>query len=109
MKLLLFTAIALVSVPFASAQETEKKKTVAAAINHTDYPEAFPHKKGFVISPYKPYNVVEVKHLKPGNLAYDPTTVTKDPKTGKDDFSKAKIFRVPAPAPKQPKVPATAS
>ena len=59
-------------------------------------PKAFYHKPGIVISPYKPYNLIDVKHLKPGNAAYDPTTAQIDPKTGKPDISTAKIFIIPA-------------
>lgn len=82
---------------------TSTTPTQAKASN---YIEAYYYKPGYVISPYKPYNVLDVKHLKPGNLAYDPFTAPKDPTTGKTMISSAKIFRVPAPKPKP--APATA-
>jgi len=78
-------------------------------VNISSIPKAFPHEPGFVISPYKPYNVLEVKHLRPGNAAYDPTTAKVDPKTGKPDMATAKIFIVPNPKPKTPTQPAATS
>jgi len=60
-------------------------------------PTGYAHDKGYVISPYPPYNVLNVKHLRPGNAAYDPTTAKVDAKTGKPDLSTAKIFIVPEP------------
>ena len=39
------------------------------------YPKAFPSgKPDIVISPYKPYNQIRVKGLKPGELGQDPRT-----------------------------------
>jgi len=61
------------------------------------FPLAFYHKPGFVISPFKPYNILNVKHLRPGQLARDPFTAVVDPRTGKRAMDTARIFRVPEP------------
>ena len=104
MKLVAFTTISLLACSQLFAQSTAEQSTVAPAIpaqsDAKKFIEAYPHKPGYVISPFKPYNVLDVKHLKTGNLAYDPFTAPKDPTTGKIDIRKAKIFRVPAPKPK---------
>ncbi|MEO1856126.1 MAG: hypothetical protein ABGY95_02005 [Rubritalea sp.] len=61
-----------------------------------NYPSAFQYKtsKNQVISPYRPYNVIDVKGMKPGHLSRDPSTAKKD-KAGKPIPSTAKIFRIP--------------
>ncbi len=79
--------------------QTATPPAIPAQSEADKFVEAYYHKPGYVISPFKPYNVLEVKHLKPGTLAYDPFTAPKDPATGKADIRKAKIFRVPAPKP----------
>ena len=63
----------------------------------TDYPLATPHptEKNRVISPFKPHNVIDVKGLRSGQLAWDPSTAPIDPSTGKLDLSQAKIFEIP--------------
>ncbi|MFT5883470.1 MAG: hypothetical protein ACI9FG_001985 [Crocinitomicaceae bacterium] len=47
-----------------------------------------------VISPYRPYNVINVKGMKPGHLARDTSTAKLD-SAGKPIISTAKIFRIP--------------
>lgn len=92
MKVLIIAKILILTSLCLHAQEVSKQKNKSYF-----FPNAFHHKPGLVISPYKPFNIVNVKHLKPGNLAYDPSTAAVDPKTGKKDYTNAKIFRVPNP------------
>ena len=111
MKILTIGVLALITSLGSAAAETTSKsakavKPEAVKINKSKVRDAFYHKKGYVISPFKPYNILDVKHLKPGNYAYDPTTATVNPKTGKLDFRSGKIFRVPSP--KVAKKPAVA-
>ncbi|MDP0491547.1 MAG: hypothetical protein Q7Q71_10890 [Verrucomicrobiota bacterium JB023] len=72
--------------------------------NESNYLTATPGvKPNTVISPYAPYNVINVEGFKSGQKAYDTSTIPIDPATGKPyvdasgqpDKSKAKIFIVP--------------
>lgn len=61
-------------------------------------PVARPDPKGnpnMVISPYRPYNLIDVTGYKKGDIAGDPSTAQKDPKTGKIIESTSKYFRIP--------------
>ena len=48
-----------------------------------------------VISPYRPYNLIDVTGYRKGAIAGDPSTAKKDPKTGKIIESTSKYFRIP--------------
>ena len=52
-------------------------------------------RKNLVISPYRPYNLIDVKGYRSGSVAGDPSTARLDPKTGKPIASTAKMFRLP--------------
>lgn len=52
-------------------------------------------KKNMVISPYRPYNLIDVTGYKSGDIVGDPSTATVDPATGKPNLSTAKHFRLP--------------
>jgi hypothetical protein len=52
-------------------------------------------RKNLVISPYRPYNLIDVTGYKKGAIAGDPSTAQKDPKTGKIIESTSKYFRIP--------------
>lgn len=52
-------------------------------------------KKNMVISPYRPYNLIDVTGYKSGDIVGDPSTATVNPTTGKADLSTAKHFRLP--------------
>lgn len=75
--------------PYASLPQKPAKTS--------DYPLATPIQgtRDQVISPYKPYNVIEVKGFRTGQLARDPSTAPIDPATGKPDLNQAKIFEIP--------------
>ncbi|MFD2158216.1 hypothetical protein ACFSW8_04840 [Rubritalea tangerina] len=94
-------AITLSSLAAALLVSCSNSTTVSDQTNPVvadkKFPAAFPYKdsKTQVISPYKPYNVINVKGLKSGHLARDVSTAKVDKSTGKPDLSTAKIFRVP--------------
>lgn len=52
-------------------------------------------RKNMVISPYRPYNLIDVKGYRSGDIAGDPSTARTDPKTGKIIESTSKYFRIP--------------
>jgi len=101
MKIHTLITASLISISGLQAQQTPTQPAAAPAV--VQPPVAFHYKPGFVISPYKPHNILSVKHLKAGDLAYDPTTAQKNEKTGKIILKTALKFRIPLPKP----VPAT--
>lgn len=52
-------------------------------------------RKNLVISPYRPYNLIDITGFKKGGFAGDPSTATIDSKTGKPIPGTAKMFRLP--------------
>lgn len=61
-------------------------------------PVGRPDPKGnpkMVISPYRPYNLIDVTGYKKGDIVGDPSTAQKDSKTGKIIESTSKYFRIP--------------
>lgn len=112
MKKITLTLSAIVLGSLASCTVTPKDTTTSTptATNSKvnpltigkKYPSAYPYKqsKKIVISPYRPYNLIDLKGIKPGQLARDMSTAKRDPQTGKLVPDSAKIFRVPSPAPK---------
>ncbi|MGJ8677915.1 MAG: hypothetical protein ACSHX0_10390 [Akkermansiaceae bacterium] len=48
-----------------------------------------------IISPYKPYNLIDVKGFKSGQVVGDPSTISTDPKTGQAIPSSIQTFRIP--------------
>ena len=103
---LFVTAITCFTLSIGTVQSAERSQKFN---KYSKYKTAYPHKPGLVISPFRPYNIISVKHLRPGDLAYDPTTGSRDPKTGKLNLSSAKIFRVPKPKQKPVVKPTTTS
>ena len=83
-------------------EKSEKKAQPVVDYSKKKYPMGFAHGKGQVISPFFPYNILNVSHLRPGDLARDPTTAKVNPTTRKADLSTAKIFRVPPPKKSKP-------
>ena len=53
------------------------------------------HRKDLFISPYKPFNPINTKGFKSGDLAGDPSTAETSEKTGKPVLSTSKVFRIP--------------
>lgn len=95
MKVTLTLCAAIVSV-FTFASCSAPNGIADTDVDFDDnYPMAYYQKKGYVISPYKPHNIMDVRNMTPGHLARDPSTADVDPKTGKPIMSSAKIFRIP--------------
>ena len=92
--LVLLTIAALCSC--TNSTSTSGSETVNPVLLDKNYPSAHPVEgdRNKVISPYRPYNIISVKGLKPGHLARDISTAKKDA-NGKPIESTAKIFRIP--------------
>ena len=99
MKFLTVTIISALTLGLQAAEESKKQEKPKVDYTKIKFPMGFAHSKGKVISPFRPYNILDVSHLRPGDLARDPFTAKVNPKTGKADISTAKIFRVPQPKP----------
>ena len=70
----------------------------APRINIARVPVAHPDPQGrpnMVVSPYRPYNIIDVKGYRSGDIVGDPSTAKANPKTGQLDSTTAKYFRVP--------------
>lgn len=70
----------------------------APSIDTKKIPLAHPDPQGranMVVSPYRPYNVIDVKGYRSGNIVGDPSTAKVDPATGKLNPNTAKFFRLP--------------
>jgi len=52
-------------------------------------------KTNMVISPFRPYNVIDVKGYRSGDIVGDPSTAQTDPATGKLNLNTSKHFRIP--------------
>lgn len=48
-----------------------------------------------VLSPFRPYNIIDVRGYQSGDIVGDPSTAIVNPSTGKREPSTAKYFRVP--------------
>ncbi len=86
---ILATAAALAS---SSCSSSSDNYPVAKPIIGTETGQPI---KDHYISPYKPYNPIVAKGFRSGQVAGDPSTIKIDPKTGKQDLSTMKIFRIP--------------
>ncbi len=75
--------------PGASAPAAESN--ISVPIGHPD-PQNRPN---MVVSPYRPYNIIDVKGYKSGEIVGDPSTAKVNPSTGRPDLSTSKHFRIP--------------
>ena len=48
-----------------------------------------------VVSPYRPYNIIDVSGYRSGDIVGDPSTAIVNPRTGRRDPNSAKYFRIP--------------
>lgn len=102
MKPLALTFVTLASLSIAACTSSQLNTSVGgqpAAEFTKEYPLAYPYKKStrLVISPFRPYNLIDIKGLRPNQLARDISTAKADPVTKKPITSTAKIFRIPEP------------
>ena len=95
--LLITPLVALISCTTDS--QTNSADITNPVLKDSKYPSAFPVKgdRNKVISPYRPYNIINIKGLKPGHFARDISTAKKDA-NGKAITSSAKIFLIPMPS-----------
>lgn len=89
-----------VTVLFSACSSSTGSSTVPApeVPDLSDIPVGRPDpsgRKNMVISPYRPYNLIDVTGYRSGDIAGDPSTAKKDPKTGKIIESTSKYFRIP--------------
>lgn len=103
MKKITLSLVAIASVILASCAHTSSSENdnINPVIKDKSYPAAHYHSKNVVISPFKPYNLIDVKGITPGHLARDMSTADTD-SNGNAIVSSAKIFQIPA----RPKVAA---
>ena len=52
-------------------------------------------RSNMVVSPYRPYNIIDVKGYRSGDIVGDPSTAKVNPATGKLDTNTSKHFRIP--------------
>lgn len=79
------------TTPGAEVPAPKIKTTHNAPIGHPD-PQG---RANMIISPYRPYNLINVKGYSSGDIVGDPSTAKINPKTGKRDPSTAKLFQIP--------------
>ena len=48
-----------------------------------------------VVSPFRPYNIIDVTGYSRGDIVGDPSTALINPRTGRRDPKTAKTFRIP--------------
>lgn len=85
-------------VPTPGAATASGDEVPAPRIDAANVPAGHPDPQGrpnMVVSPYRPYNVIDVKGYRSGEIVGDPSTAKVNPATGKLDASTAKYFRVP--------------
>lgn len=99
MKTTLLVAIASVLTLLSACTPNSGSGTVPApnVPDLKDIPVARPDpsgRKNLVISPYRPYNLIDVKGYSSGDVAGDPSTAQKDA-SGKIIESTSKYFLIP--------------
>jgi len=101
MKVYHFAALAISAVfsacaPTPTPQPTAGGEVAAPAIDNLNVPvgRALEGQKNRVISPFRPYNVIDVSGYKSGDIVGDPSTGSVDAK-GKLVPGTAKHFRIP--------------
>ena len=69
----------------------EEKQYRKTPLGHPD-----PQGRGnMVMSPFRPYNIIDVTGYTRGDIVGDPSTALINPRTGKRDSKTAKTFRIP--------------
>jgi len=81
-----------------SASRSTSAEVPAPRFSTEKVPLGYPHPAGkahMVVSPYRPYNVIDVKGFYSGNIVGDPSTGKIDPASGMVIPGTAKRFRIP--------------
>jgi hypothetical protein len=87
--------LAVVTATFVFTSCAQVPSTNGDTINA---PTGHPDPKGranMVVSPYRPYNIIDVKGYRSGDIVGDPSTAIVNPSTGRREASTAKYFRIP--------------
>jgi len=98
-QLILFALSALAVASCTSTPQLTKSNGVAAPVipELSNIPTAKPDplgRKNMVLSPYAPYNIIDCKGYKSGDIVGDPSTAQKDA-NGKIIGSSSKYFLIP--------------
>ena len=99
MKTTLLIMTAGVAVLISACSQSQSSGTVPApnVPDLNDIPVGRPDpagRKNMVISPFRPYNIIDVKGYRSGDIAGDPSTAKRDA-SGKIIESTSKYFRLP--------------
>lgn len=86
--------------PYASSEAEQRVEVTQplplASLNRLPLaspdPQQRPH---MVVSPYHPYNLIDVADYKSGDVVGDPSTASTDLATGKVRLETSKLFRIP--------------
>ncbi len=100
MKITLIIMTAGVAALLSSCSPTSTSSTVPApeVAELGKIPVGRPDPKGnpkMIISPYRPYNLIDITGNSSGDIVGDPSTARKDPTTGKIIESTSKYFLIP--------------
>ena len=99
--LLFATVVALAScAPFPGSQSASSDSDVQApqAKKHKKVPTGYPDPQGranMVVSPYRPYNSIDITGYGSGDIVGDRSTAIVNPATGRVELSTSKYFRIP--------------
>lgn len=69
----------------------EQKQYRKIPLGHPD-PQG---RSNMVVSPFRPYNIIDISGYRSGDIVGDPSTATVNPRTGRRDTSTVKSFRIP--------------
>jgi hypothetical protein len=69
----------------------EQKQYRKIPLGHPD-PQG---RANMVMSPYRPYNIIDISGYHSGDIVGDPSTAIVNPRTGRRDPNSAKHFRIP--------------
>lgn len=69
----------------------EQKKYRKIPIGHPD-PRG---RNNMVVSPFRPYNIIDISGYRSGDIVGDPSTAKVNPTTGRRDSNTVKHFRIP--------------
>lgn len=77
----------------------EHARVPAPELNrYSKAPTGYPDPQGrtnMVVSPYRPYNIINVTGYRSGDIVGDPSTAVVNLSTGRRDPSTSKYFRIP--------------
>jgi len=84
--------------PSSQAAESDSLNPAAQAKKYKKVPTGHPDPQGranMVVSPYRPYNIIDVTGYRSGDIVGDRSTAIVNPSTGRIELSTSKYFKVP--------------